>query len=54
MLAGVISDYLASGTVPGRGTTRLNGGAPYYNVYETKDGKQLNMAASEPWCGRNL
>ena len=54
MLAGVISDYLASGTVPGRGTTRLNGGAPYYNVYETQDGKHFTIAAIEPWFWRNL
>ena len=54
MLAGVISDLLAQGTAPGRGTTWLNGGAPYYNVYETKDGKYLSIAAIEPWFWRNL
>ena len=54
MLAGVISDLLAQGTVPSRGTTRLNGSAPYYNVYETKDGKFFTIAAIEPWFWRNL
>ena len=54
MLAGMISDLLAQGTVPGRGTTTLNGSAPYYNVYETKDGKHFTIAAIEPWFWRNL
>ena len=54
MLAGVISDLLAQGTVPSRGSTRLNGSAPYYNVYETKDGKYFTIAAIEPWVWRNL
>ena len=54
MLAGMISDLLAKGTVPGRGTTTLNGSAPYYNVYETKDGKHFTIAAIEPWFWRNL
>ena len=54
ILAGVISDYLGNGAVTGRGTTRLNGGAPYYNMYKAKDGKHCTIAAIEPWFWRNL
>lgn len=54
MLAGLVSDSLERGVVPRRGATRLNGGAPYYNVYETKDGKYFTIAAIEPWFWRNL
>lgn len=54
MLASLVSDFMARGLVPGRGNTRLNGGAPYYNVYETKDGKHFTIAAIEPWFWRNL
>lgn len=31
-----------------RGTNQLDGGAPYYNVYETKDGKYMTVGALEP------
>ncbi len=54
MLAGVISDMLARGSSPKRGGTMLNGGAPYYNVYQTKDGGYLSIAAIEPWFWENL
>ena len=32
----------------GRGTNLLDGGAPFYDVYETKDGKHVSVAAIEP------
>ena len=54
MLAGTLSDFFARGVAPGRGGTRLNGGAPYYNVYKTKDSKYFTIAAIEPWFWRNL
>ena len=54
MLAGLVSDCLARGVVPRQGSTRLNGGAPYNNVYQTKDGKFFTIAAVEPWFWRNL
>ena len=54
MLTGVISDMLAQGVSPKRGGTTLNGGAPYYNVYQTKDGGYLSIAAIEPWFWENL
>ncbi len=54
MLAGVISEYLATGVSPRRASNRLNGGAHYYNVYRTKDDKFLSVAAIEPWFWNNL
>lgn len=60
MMAAVVSgffdqrDRTGQGSAPGRGMSRLNGGAPYYNVYRTKDGKYLSIAAIEPWFWVNL
>jgi alpha-methylacyl-CoA racemase len=54
MLSGLISDVLSRGISADRGGNRLNGGAPYYNVYQTKDGKYLSIAAIEPWFWENL
>ncbi|WP_168788526.1 CaiB/BaiF CoA transferase family protein [Paraburkholderia aromaticivorans] len=31
-----------------RGTNRLDSGAPWYNVYETKDGRYIALASNEP------
>ncbi|PKB71634.1 MAG: hypothetical protein BZY87_04535 [SAR202 cluster bacterium Io17-Chloro-G6] len=54
MLSGLISDVLARGISAERGGNRLNGGAPYYNVYRTKDDKYFSIAAIEPWFWENL
>lgn len=54
MLSGLLSDVLSQGICATRGGNRLNGGAPYYNVYETKDGKYFSIAAIEPWFWENL
>ncbi|MCZ6866768.1 MAG: CaiB/BaiF CoA-transferase family protein [Chloroflexi bacterium] len=54
MMAGMVSEFLNRGVPPVRGAERLNGGAPYYNVYRTKDGKYLSIAAIEPWFWENL
>ena len=54
MLASQLSTYFATGAVPQRGETVLDGGAHYYNVYETKDGKWLSIGAIEPWFYANL
>ncbi|MCH7714358.1 MAG: CoA transferase [Chloroflexi bacterium] len=54
MMASLISDHFAQGAEFQRGTNLLNGGAPYYNVYETKDGKYFTIAAIEPWFWQNL
>jgi alpha-methylacyl-CoA racemase len=31
-----------------RGSNRLDSGAPYYNVYETRDGKHIALGSNEP------
>ena len=54
LLASEYSNYFSTGRVPLRGETRLNGGAPYYNVYETKDHKYISIACSEPKFWKNL
>ena len=54
MLEGVISNLFTWGRAPERGGSMLNGAAPYYNVYETSDGKYLSVAAIEPWFWENL
>ena len=54
MLSGLVSDLLSRGILAERGGNRLNGGAPYYNVYRTKDDKYFSIAAIEPWFWENL
>ena len=54
MMASLISSHFAKGAVVQRGNGRLNGGAPDYNVYQTKDGKYFTIAAIEPWFWQNL
>ena len=54
MLSGLVSDVLSRGISAERGGNRLNGGAPYYNVYRTKDDKYFSIAAIEPWFWENL
>jgi crotonobetainyl-CoA:carnitine CoA-transferase CaiB-like acyl-CoA transferase len=54
LLVSHLSTYFATGTVPRRGETLLDGGAPYYNVYETKDGKWMSIGSIEPWFYANL
>ncbi len=49
------SIYLGTGKPPERGATLLTGGLPYYNVYETKDGKYISLGLiGEPHFWRNL
>jgi len=41
--------FLGSGSwAPQRGTNFLDGGAPWYNVYETADGEYVSLAPIEP------
>jgi crotonobetainyl-CoA:carnitine CoA-transferase CaiB-like acyl-CoA transferase len=54
LLASHLSTYFATGTGPRRGETLLDGGAHYYNIYETKDGKWLSIGSIEPWFYANL
>lgn len=49
-----INPYLYSGIVPKRGETMFTGLYPWYNVYETKDGKYISIGALEPWFFANL
>lgn len=54
LLASAVSGVLASGSVPRRGSTLLNGGAPHYNVYECADGKWISIGSLEPHFWANL
>lgn len=54
LLASAVSGVLASGAVPGRGSTMLNGGVPHYNVYECADGKWISIGSLEPHFWANL
>ena len=54
MLSGMVSDVLSRGISAERGGNRLNGGAPYYNVYRTMDDRYFSIAAIEPWFWENL
>ncbi|MBI2910462.1 MAG: CoA transferase [Chloroflexi bacterium] len=46
--------YFYTGVVPKPSETRFNGALPYYNVYETKDGKYVSIGCNEPWFWENL
>ena len=48
------SAYLATGKAPGEGDSLVFGSTPFYNVYETSDGKHMAVAAIEPQFWRNL
>lgn len=54
LLAQETSFYLGTGVAPRRGEALLNGGVPYYNVYQTKDGKYLAVGCLESWFYENL
>ena len=54
LLAQEIASYFNTGAAPRRGERMLNGGVPYYNVYETKDGKYLSIGCIESWLYGNL
>lgn len=44
----VSTAYLNTGKAPHPGHSSLDGGLPCYNIYETKDGKHVTLAALEP------
>jgi len=46
--------YFRDNVVPKRGETYLSGARPYYNIYETKDGKFISIGCLEPWLWENL
>lgn len=49
MMSVWINPYLTWGVVSKRGETWLSGQWPWYDVYETKDGKHISIGALEPW-----
>ena len=54
LLVSQLSTYFATGIVPRRGETQLDGGVHYYNIYEAQDGKWLSIGSIEPWFYANL
>jgi crotonobetainyl-CoA:carnitine CoA-transferase CaiB-like acyl-CoA transferase len=49
-----INPYLTDGILSKRGEGMLTGAFPWWNVYETKDGKYISVGAVEPWFWANL
>ena len=54
LLAQALSTYFGNHKVPERGTQPGDGGAPFYNMYETSDGRIITIASMEPWFYANL
>ena len=48
LLPFVAATYLNTGEPPTPGLSALDGGLPCYNIYETRDGKHVTLAALEP------
>lgn len=47
LLTTQLHGWLAGGTLAGRGLNNVDGGAPYYSVYETSDGRFMAVGAGE-------
>jgi crotonobetainyl-CoA:carnitine CoA-transferase CaiB-like acyl-CoA transferase len=54
MMSMWINPYLAHGVEYQRGQSMFTGQYPWYNVYETSDGKYVSVGAFEPWFYANL
>ena len=54
LLAAMAAMHTAVGGDNGPRSSVLNGSEPYYNVYETKDGRWFSVGAMEPWFYANL
>jgi crotonobetainyl-CoA:carnitine CoA-transferase CaiB-like acyl-CoA transferase len=54
LIAQALSTYFTNEKIPKRGYTSMDGAAPYYNLYETKDGKIITIGSVEPWFYANL
>lgn len=54
LMAQAATEFFLRGRVPRPGEMRLNGGAPYYNVYQCKDGRYISIGCNEPWFWENL
>src|SRR5216110_2795461 len=46
--------FFSDGVAPKRGEGFLGGSYPYYAIYETRDGKLLTIACTEPWLWENF
>ncbi|MGH7312927.1 MAG: CaiB/BaiF CoA transferase family protein, partial [Candidatus Rokuibacteriota bacterium] len=46
--------FFSDGIAPRRGEGFLGGSYPYYAIYETRDGKLLTIACTEPWLWENF
>lgn len=49
-----VADYAARGASPSRNESYLNGGAAYYRIYPTRDGRHIAVGAIEPKFWRNF
>lgn len=49
-----VADWGANGHVPKSRTTYLNGGAAYYQIYRTADGRHVMLGSVEPKFWRNF
>lgn len=54
LISSLAATYFANGLNIEPGTFVLNGAAPYYDTYETKDGRWFSVGAIEPWFYENL
>lgn len=54
MMSVWINPYLVWSVLSERGEAWLTGYWPWYNVYETKDGRYISIGALEPWFYTNL
>ncbi|MBI1886604.1 MAG: CoA transferase [Chloroflexi bacterium] len=54
LIAMVAGQYFGSDHVPRPGADYLNGGVPFYHVYETADGRWLSIGCLEPWFWETL
>ncbi|HUN57318.1 MAG TPA: CaiB/BaiF CoA-transferase family protein [Candidatus Binataceae bacterium] len=54
LIASALSTHFQTGKVPRRGNNQVDGASPFYNMYETKDGKTITIGSIEPWFYANL
>ena len=54
LLAATIGESFGTSEMVGRGTSRLTGLLPQYNVYACADGRYVAVGANEPWFFDNL
>jgi crotonobetainyl-CoA:carnitine CoA-transferase CaiB-like acyl-CoA transferase len=54
LLAQTFATHYATGKIPRRGDTPMDGGSPHYDVYLCKDNNYVTIASGEPWFYANL